>query len=118
MPGMNWKEERIYKTEHDQGGVVNGIKPVPASPVDSKPIVAPILPLKPRKTLTASEHERVSRALASIEDVNLNNLGSAGFELDRARYEDKSKKRARMSHDEESNKRKVGSASSTVKFRI
>ncbi|NJR31500.1 DEAD/DEAH box helicase family protein [bacterium] len=67
----------------------------------SKPAV------KPRKTLTANEHERISRAIDAIESQPLSDVEDSEFADEKVRYTQRSRKRALDLEDAEDSKRKV-----------
>ena len=62
---------------------------------------------KPRKILTAQENERVSKALASIDDAVFSDVETLGFDAEKKQYLEKSKKRALEVGEAETRKRKV-----------
>ena len=66
----------------------------------------PALP-KPRRILTPRENERVSKALASIDETVFSDVETTGFEVEREQYYEKSKKRALEVGELEARKRKV-----------
>lgn len=67
---------------------------------------APSYP-KPRRVLTARENEVVSKALASIDEAVFSDVETIGFEAEKKRYIEKSKKRALEVGELETRKRKV-----------
>src|SRR2546423_12221086 len=66
----------------------------------------PALP-KPRRILTPRENERVSKALALIDETVFSDVETAGFDVEREQYNEKSKKRALEVSELEARKRKV-----------
>ena len=70
---------------------INGYTPIP----------------NPRRILTAQENERVSKALASIDDAVFSDVETLGFDAEKKQYLEKSKKRALEVGEAETRKRKV-----------
>jgi len=66
----------------------------------------PALP-KPRRILTPRENERVSKALALIDETVFSDVETTGFDMEREQYNEKSKKRALEVSELEARKRKV-----------
>jgi hypothetical protein len=66
----------------------------------------PALP-KPRRILTPRENERVSKALALIDETVFSDVETTGFDVEREQYNEKSKKRALEVGELEARKRKV-----------
>ena len=64
-------------------------------------------PPKPRKMLTARENEKVSKALADIDEAVFSDIDTLGFDIERKRYLAKSRKRALEVDEVEMLKRKV-----------
>lgn len=66
----------------------------------------PTLP-KPRRILTPRENEKVSKALALIDETVFSDVETTGFDVEREQYNEKSKKRALEVDELEARKRKV-----------
>jgi DNA helicase INO80 len=62
---------------------------------------------KPRIILTARENEKVSKALASIDEAGFSDVETTGFDVEKEQYIEKSKKRALEVGEVEARKRKV-----------
>ena len=62
---------------------------------------------KPRKILTARENEKVSKALALIDEAVFSDVETAGFDAEEMQYLERSKKRALEVGEVEARKRKV-----------
>jgi hypothetical protein len=67
---------------------------------------SPALP-KPRRILTPRENESISKALALIDETVFSDVETTGFDVERALYNEKSKKRALEVGELEARKRKV-----------
>jgi DNA helicase INO80 len=62
---------------------------------------------KPRRVLTARENDKVSKALASIDESGFSDVENPGFDAEEEKYVEKSKKRALAVDEVEARKRKV-----------
>jgi DNA helicase INO80 len=62
---------------------------------------------KPRRVLTARENEKVSKALALIDETDFSDVENPGFDAEEEKYIEKSKKRALAVDEVEARKRKV-----------
>ena len=62
---------------------------------------------KPRKVLTAQENDKVSTALALIDEAVFSDVETSGFDAEKGQYLEKSKKRALEVGELETRKRKV-----------
>jgi hypothetical protein len=62
---------------------------------------------KPRRVLTARENDKVSKALATIDDTGFSDIENPGFDTEEEKYIEKSKKRALAVDEVEVRKRKV-----------
>jgi DNA topoisomerase VI subunit B len=62
---------------------------------------------KPRKVLTARENEKVSKALALIDEFVFSDVETTSFDAEEERYIEKGKKRALQVSEAETRKRKV-----------
>lgn len=62
---------------------------------------------KPRRVLTARENEKVSKALALIDETDFSDVEHPGFDAEEEKYIEKSKKRALAVDEVEARKRKV-----------
>ena len=85
---------------------INGFKPPEISPTLQVSPLKPVQPPKPRKVLSKSEIERVSKELLTIEDTTFSDAETGDFEQQRQLYREKTKKRARQVEDVEGHKRK------------
>jgi chromatin-remodeling ATPase INO80 len=63
--------------------------------------------VKPRKALTAKEHENISRAMEAIESQTLSDVEESDFTVEKELYVQKTKKRAWEVEELENTKRKV-----------
>jgi chromatin-remodeling ATPase INO80 len=63
--------------------------------------------VKPRKTLTTTEHESISRAMEAIESQPLSDVEESDFAAEKEQYAQKGRKRALELVDVENGKRKV-----------
>jgi hypothetical protein len=62
---------------------------------------------KPRRVLTTRENDKVSKALASIDEAMFSDVETLAFDAEEQRYMEKSKKRALAVDEVETRKRKV-----------
>jgi uncharacterized protein YprB with RNaseH-like and TPR domain len=83
-----------------------GTSDVAAGPFINTNGYTPAYP-KPRKVLTARENEKVSKALASIDEFVFSDVETTGFDAEEERYIEKGKKRALEVSEAETRKRKV-----------
>ncbi len=86
---------------------INGIVKVPEPLQVSEPVQEPEIPAKPRKMLTAAETEKVTTALARIDDTPLSDIETGDFDVERERYTQRNKKRSRHLTESDGNQRKV-----------
>jgi hypothetical protein len=74
---------------------VNGVrKTLPAVP-DSKPVLQSQILAKPRKMLTQAETQKITTALAKLDDATLSDVDTGKFDFERTKYDQRGKKRAR-----------------------
>ena len=92
--------------EHTIPNGINGIMaPVPTKDEPMSPL-RPVPPPKPRKVLSKSEEERISKELVKIEETSFSDPETGDYEEQRQLYREKTKKRARQVEDVELQKRK------------
>jgi chromatin-remodeling ATPase INO80 len=72
--------------------------------------------VKPRKHLTANEHESISRAIEALESQPLSDVEEPGFVGEKERYAQKIRKRALELEDVENVKKKVRASEVTPDF--
>ena len=108
LPPKIWTDQEVAQKIEPQetGQGINGTPLAAQTIPDQKQAPVTPMPSKPRKVLSSSEHERVSKALAAIEDLDPHEVYTAGFETEHEQYLQRSKKRARQVVEVEGNKRK------------
>ena len=106
----SWNEERtptLPPKSMDGINGINGIVKAPESLPEPKPVQEPRIPAKPRKMLTAAETDKITKALAKIDDTPLSDVETGSFDHEHARHEQRTKKRARYLAETDGNQRKV-----------
>ncbi len=67
-------------------------------------------PIRPRRSLTTQEHERISRAMEALDSQPLSDVEESDFATEKERFMEKTKKRALELEEVDNMKRKVRSA--------